>query len=117
MQAVALMLTTIVLGMVLGSWASGVCGWFFWSTRSYRRARNMLVIYIAQLVSLVSVVGSVVLLLTVLGRMGVDRTLQGDAALWAYAASVACGVFLVVLAEIRWRKSVGLDHKNLISSK
>jgi hypothetical protein len=77
----------------------------------------MLVIHLARLVSIVSVVGSVVLLLTVLGRMGVERTLQGDAALWAYAASVACGVFLAGRAEIRWRKSVGLEDKSLISSR
>jgi hypothetical protein len=109
------MLATISLGLVFGSLASGVCGWILWSTRPYRRARNMLVIYLVQLVFIVLVGGSVLLLLTALAGMGIGRTPKRDAAVWAYAASFACGAFLTGRAEIRWRKSVGLGNKNLIS--
>ncbi len=77
----------------------------------------MLVIQLVQLAFIVSVVGSVVLLVTVLGRMGIGRTPQRDAALWAYAATLLCGAFLAGRAEIKWRKSFALDDKTLISSR
>jgi hypothetical protein len=110
------MLVTISLGLVLGSWASGLCGWILWSTRSYRRVRNMLVIYLAQLLVIASAVGSLLLLLTTLEGMGIGRTPRRDAAVLAYAASLVCGAFLAGRAEISWRRSVGLD-KSLISGQ
>ena len=78
-----------LLGLVLGSWASGVFGWFLWWSRSRRKARNRLVVHVGRLVIASSVLGTVILLLDVLERMGIARV----AALTAYTLS---------LADYRW---------------
>jgi hypothetical protein len=39
---------------------------------------------------------------------------QRDATVYAYTAGLACGVFVAVRGEARWRKSVGLDDKSLL---
>jgi hypothetical protein len=70
------------------------------------------------LMIMVSGVGSVVLLLAALERMGVGRTREGAGALWVYAITLACGVALTIRSEIRWRKSVALlEDKKLMSMR
>ncbi len=103
----------ILLGLVLGSWASGVWGWFFWFTRPYRKARNLLVIGFGYIVIGVSSVGSL-LLLGVLERINICRGPQGYAALYAWTVSFTCVGVLAMRSEIKWRRSVGFGDKKVI---
>ncbi len=97
----------ILLGLVLGSWASGISGWFFWFTRPYRKARNLLVMGFGYVVIGVSSVGSLWLLLGTSERMGTARKPEGYAALYAWTISFICVVILTVKSEIKWRRSFG----------
>jgi hypothetical protein len=94
----------VLLGLVLGSCGSGVWTLFLWLTRSYRRARNFLVIGIGYIVVVVSSLSSLAILLRVLERMDVGRdTPQDSGALYAYIASFACVAALAVWSEFKWR--------------
>ena len=106
----------VLLGLVLGSFGSGVWTWFLWFTRSYRRARNFLVIGIGYVVVGVSSLGSLFILLRVLERMDVGRdTPQDNSALYAYTASFACIAALAVWSEFKWRKLAEPNEKKPIS--
>ena len=111
------MVVAISLGVGLGSLASGVLGLFLVLTRQHRRFRNLLIIGLGYIVFLVSSIGSLLLLLGTLERMGISRAIQGDAGLWMYSLSFACGVFISGMAEIKWRKSIGLLPNKKAASK
>lgn len=115
-RQLTLMLLAISLGLVLGSWAGGVLGWFLVFTRQYRRVRNRLAIGLGYLVIGVSSVGTLLLLLRTLERMGVGlHSSQRDAAVFAYAIGYGGILLLAGRSEIKWRRSVGLDDSKLMS--
>jgi hypothetical protein len=106
------MVVAISLGLGLGSLASGSLGLFLVLTRQHRRLRNPLIIGLGYILFLASSIGSLLLLLGALERMGISRAIQGDAGLWMYALSFVCGVFISGVAEVTWRKSIGLLPDN-----
>jgi hypothetical protein len=110
--------TAILLGLALGSAAAIVLALFLLLTRATRRVRNVLAIGVGYVVMGSSAIGSALLLLVVSDRLGIGRhSSQHYAALYAYAISYACGCALAVRGEIRWRRSVGLDDKSLMSAQ
>jgi hypothetical protein len=109
------MWVSIVLGLVLGSCAPGVLGCFLRFTRSRRRAKSMTTIRLGRLVIIVLSLGSILLLGRILERINIGRGPQGDAALWAFTLSFVCVGALAIGSEIKWRRSVGLRDKKLMS--
>lgn len=108
------MAVAISLGLVLGSWASGVCGWFFWFTRPYRKARNLWVFGLGYIVVCGSAIGSLWLLGEASERMGFGRDAAGNAARYAWTVSFVCLIVLFMWSEIKWRRSVGLGDKKVV---
>ncbi len=105
-------------GMLLGSAWAGAVGWYLLLTRSYRQVRNLIVIGLGYvLVGTVSI-GSLLLLFSFCDVMGIPRQSSSHyAALYAYTISSTCVMFFAVRAETRWRKSVGLDGKTVMSNQ
>jgi hypothetical protein len=102
----------ISLGLIIGTWASGVWFGFFWLTRSYRRVRNRLVIGLGYLVLGLSTLGPLLVFLRSLERMNIRHdTIQAHAATGAYTIGFASMAALTFWSEVRWRKSVGLWKK------
>lgn len=100
------MLLVTLLGLILGSWGSGVGAWFLWYTRVYRRTRNMLAIRLGPIVVGISSLGALWVFLNCLERMGVGRhTPQDEAALGTYTASYFSVAALAVWRELKWRRS------------
>lgn len=111
----ALTLILVLVGVGLGGLASGSMAWYLVITRSYRRVRNPLAIGFGYIFFMGLSVGSLLLIIEGLKWLGVARhSSQRDAALYAYAVGLACGVFIAGRGEARWRKSVGLDDKGLM---
>ena|SRR6266404_1696905 len=109
------MALTLILsfGAGLGGLVPGLLAWYLVGTRQYRRTGNLLIIGLGYFLLLATSVGSLLLLISGLEGLGVGRHSQRDAAVYAYTASLACGVFLAGRSEIRWRRSVGLHDKTL----
>ena len=102
----------ISLGLILGSWASGVSFWFLWWTRSYRKVRNRFVIGLGYVVVAASSLGTLFVFRRSSQRMNIGRgTPQDDAALCAYTIGFASVAALTFWSESKWRKSVGLSNK------
>jgi hypothetical protein len=113
-----LTLIAILFGAGLGGLVPAMWAWYFVGTREYRRAKSLLIFGLGYIFILGTSVGSLLLLTRVLEGIGVGRrSSQRDAAVYAYTASFICGVFLVARGEIRWRRSVGLHDKTLLSTK
>jgi hypothetical protein len=111
-------LIAIFAGLLFGSAWVGAMGWYLLLTRSYRQVRNLIFIRLGQLLVGIVSIGTLLLLFSFCDAMGITRQSSPyDAALYAYATSSACAMFFAVRAEIRWRKSVGLDHKTLMSKQ
>jgi len=96
----------ISLGLVLGSWASGLSGWFLWFTRPYRAARNPLVIALGYVVVIGSMLGSLWLMREVSERMGFGRNAQGNAVRVAWVIGFVCVAVLVIASEVKWQRSL-----------
>ncbi|HYL86335.1 MAG TPA: hypothetical protein VE263_19075 [Candidatus Angelobacter sp.] len=112
----AFTLILILLGAGIGGLGSGLMVWYLVVTRPFRRVRSLLAIGFGYIFFLGSSVGSILLMNEVLEWMGVARhSSQRDVTIYAYTASFVCGIFLAVRGEVRWRTSVGLDDKSLIS--
>ena len=93
-------------------------GWYLLLTRSYRQVRNLIFIRLGQLLVGILSIGTLLLLFSFCDAMGIIRQSSPyDAALYAYTISCTCVILFVVRAEIRWRKSVGLDDKALMSKQ
>jgi hypothetical protein len=113
-----MILIATLAGLLLGSAWAGAVGWYFFLSRSYRRVRNLIVIGLGYLLVGTLGIGSLLLLISFCDLMGITRQSSShDAALYAYTISCTCVVFFVVRAEIRWRKSIGLDDKTLMSNQ
>jgi hypothetical protein len=107
----------ISLGLILGSWGSGVSFWFLWSTRSYRRVRNRFVIGVGYVVVPLSSLAPLFVFRRGLERMNIGRrTPQDDVALCAYTIGFVSVAALTLWSELKWRKSVGLSNKKLGAS-
>jgi hypothetical protein len=117
----ALTLILILLGTGLGGLSSGLLALYFVTTRAYRGARSMVVFALGYLCILGTFVGA--LLLMFKGQVllsvapGSSQDSQDHVALYAYTASLVCGVSLVGRSEIRWRRSVGLHDKTLLPTR
>lgn len=106
---------SISLGLLLGSWGSGVWFSLFLFTRSYRQARNKLIIGLGYIVIGLSSLVPLFVLLRSLGRMGIrNRMPENDTALVAYTIGLASMAVLTFWTELKWRKSVGLWGKKFV---
>jgi hypothetical protein len=102
----------ISLGLILGSWGSGVSFWFLWWARSYRKARNKFAFGLGYVVVAASSLGPLFVFRRSLERMNIGRgTPQDDTALGAYTIGFASVAALTFWSEFKWRKSVGLSNK------
>lgn len=106
-----LQLIGLIVGLVFGaSWTALVAAYLFY-TRSSRMARNQYVIRLGQLLVAGLALGSLVLLLRLSEQMGlVIHTPPYYTMLYAFVLSSGCVIFFTGRAEIRWRKSSGLDQ-------
>lgn len=101
----------IIAGLVIGASWSGATAAYLFFTRSSRSARNQYVIRLGQLLVGVFAIGSFLLLTRLWEQIGIVR--RGPsyyASLYAFVLSSLCVIFFAVRAEIRWRKSSGLDR-------
>lgn len=106
----------ILLGIALGGLASLLCAWVAVATRPHRRARSIVAIRVVQVSCIGSFLGSFLLLAWASDRMGIGRpSRQFYMETYAWIASLVVVEALVIRSEIRWRKSVGLDDKTLLS--
>jgi hypothetical protein len=113
----AILIATLA-GLLLGSACAGAVGWYFLPTRSYRQVRNLIVIGLGYLFIGTVGIGSLLLLISFCDVMGIaGKGSSHYAALYAYTISLTCVAFFAARAEIRWRKSVGLDDKTLMSNQ
>ncbi|MGB2668350.1 MAG: hypothetical protein WAK48_30470 [Candidatus Acidiferrum sp.] len=105
-------LIPFLAGLLLGCAASGTVYLYLLRSRPYRKLNNRVVILLGQLLVLISVGGGLFLLLFICERLEIPRrSTPFYAAIDAYIVCSASVVFLAFRAEIRWRKSVGLDRK------
>ena len=105
-------------GLLFGSAWVGAVGWYLLLTRSYRQERNLIVIGLGYLLVGTVGIGSLLLLFSLCDAMDITRQSSSHyAALYAYTISCTCVMFFVGRSEIRWRKSVGLDDKTLMSNQ
>jgi hypothetical protein len=104
--------TVISLGLVLGSWASGLSGWFLCFTRPYRAARKPLVIAFGYVVVIGSTLGSLWLMREVSERMGLGRSAIGNEARFAWVISFVCVAVLVIASEVKWQRSTAAGALN-----
>jgi hypothetical protein len=108
---VNIQLIGIIAGLVFGvSWTALVAAYLFY-TRSSRMAHNQYAIRLGQLLVGRLSIGSFLLLLRLWEQIGlVIHTHPHYMPLYAFVLSSGCVVFFAVGAEIRWRKSSGLDQ-------
>jgi hypothetical protein len=105
-------------GLLLGSGWAVIADLYLFYTHSYRQARNLLVIGFGSILIGTVGVGSMFLLQSFCRSSDIIRhTSSYCAALFAYAIGGFSVVFIAVRAEFRWRKSVGLDDKSLMSKQ
>jgi hypothetical protein len=108
-------LIAALAGTLLGSAFSGAVGWYLLRSRSYRMVGNRLVIRFGQVVVFITMCGGLFLLQVFDGLMGIKRhSFPYYAAIYAYLFGCCCVLFFVLRAELRWRKSVGLDRKTVV---
>lgn len=102
------MLIAAAVGLIVGTICFGVLALSLWFTRSYRQARNPIVLGLLYLLFPALGIGS--LILRALNEsLGIVR--QSTAyyvELYCYAGAGAVVVFFAIRAEMRWRRSIGL---------
>ena len=114
----ALALILILLGAAFGGLSSGLLALYFVTTRAYRRAKSTVVFVFGYFCILGTFLGALLLMHKGEVWLGVAPGSSRDhVALYAYTASLVCGVFLIGRSEIRWRRSVGLHDKTLLPTK
>lgn len=100
---------TVLVGTLIGGALSGVLAASLLLTRPYRRALNRAVILLTQLLFCGAVVGALLLLGKMCRLLAVGR----QSFLWsvvAFMIGLASGEIPTIRAEIKWRRSVGLDR-------
>jgi hypothetical protein len=96
----------VSLGLILGTWGAGACGWVLSSTRSYRKERNLMVMGVCFVVIAISVLSSLFVFLDVLEAMDIRHgSLEDNAAMCAYTLSFLSIVVLTVRSELKWHRS------------
>lgn len=115
-QEMKLQLIGMIVGLVFGVlWTALVAAYLFY-TRSSRMAHNQYVIRLGQLLVGGLAIGSLFLLLRLCEQIGlVIHTSPYDTSLYAFVLSSGCVMFFAVRAEIRWRKSSGLDQTTTLA--
>jgi hypothetical protein len=109
-------LVAILAGLALGSGCAGAVGWSLILTRSHRIVKNRFVIRLGQVVVLISMCGGLLLLQVLDEYMDIKRhSPPYYAAVYAYIFGCICVLFFALRAELRWRKSVGVDRDTLMS--
>jgi len=108
---VNIQLIGIVAGLVFGvSWTALVAVYLFY-TRSSRMVHNQYVIRLGQLLVGGLAIASFLLLLRQCEQIGLAiHTFPYYVSLYAFVLSSGCVMFFAFRAEIRWRKSSGLDQ-------
>jgi hypothetical protein len=109
---VTVTLIATLVGLLLGCASAGAVAWCLLFSRSHRKVNNRFVIHLAQLFVVIAIGGGLFLIQVFDDHLGIKRhSSPYYAAQFAYVISAACVMFLAVRAELRWRKSVGLDGK------
>ena len=107
-------LIATLVGLLLGRASAGAASWCLLLSRSHRKVNNRFVIHLTQLFVVISIGGGLFLIQVFDEHLGIKpRSSPYYAAQFAYAISVVCVVFLAIRAELRWRKSVGLDRRTI----
>jgi hypothetical protein len=95
----------LILGScAVGCASAGLCGLCFLLTRPYRKARNRIVILLSSLFVAIAAVGGIFLVGEVAMLAGAARAAR-ESASQAYLVGLLCVEFLVIRAEVRWRRS------------
>jgi hypothetical protein len=111
----ALTLILVFFGAGFGALSSGLVALYFVTTRAYRSTRNMFVFFLGYICILGAFLGALLLMYKGQAWLGVAPGSSRDhVALYAYTASLLCGLLLIGRSEIRWRRSVGLHDKTLL---
>ena len=98
----------ILLGLLIGGVQCAAIAWFFVATRGPRKTRRISVIAACYLALGILFLGPFQLLIEGEDRMGISRTSAGDAAIWSHIVALMVGVVLILRAEMRWRKEIGI---------
>jgi len=99
----------ILLGLLFGGLQCAAIAWFFVATRGPRKTRRISIIAACYLALGILSLGPLQLLTEVEDRLGISRTSAGDAAIWSYLVAIIVGVVLILRAEMRWRKEIGIS--------
>jgi hypothetical protein len=103
------MLIACVAGLFVGVLCYGTLGWLLWFTRPYRKARNPFVLGLLYLLFPALGIGSLLLLRQIDENLGIARRSSFYyPGLYSYVVGLTSVAVIVIRAEIRWRKSIGL---------
>jgi hypothetical protein len=104
-----LTLIAIFWGLLLGCASAGAVSWYLLLSRSYRAVKNRIAIRLAQLVTLVSICGGLLLIHLLGAHLDIKpHSAPYYAAVWSFLFGFICVMFLALRADLRWQKSVGL---------
>src|SRR5579863_7320890 len=102
-------LILILGGLTLGGATAGLIGLYMLLSRPYRKARNRLAIHFGQVLVIVFALTGLVSLQKLEQFFSVARHSSAYySAMYAHVFGLLCGVFFVLRAEFRWRRTSGL---------
>jgi len=105
-------LIAIFAGFIVGSVSAGVIGVSALFSRRYRKENNRFAIHLTQAVAVTSILGSLLLIQILDGRLGIEHHSHPYYAIrWAYLITLMCAVFFILRADFRWQKLAGIDRK------
>src|SRR5439155_25162991 len=97
-----LVLIRILLGMILGSFGSGVIGIFLRLSRTARRARRPLVFFSGYVLVVGAPLLSLIVLIVYLDQFDGGRTHVDELSFWSYVASFSSIIILSIRSELKW---------------
>jgi hypothetical protein len=104
---------SLTVGLALGTATAMVVRWYLLRSRSDRLLNNRFAIRLGQVVVVTAVCGGLLMLQVFHDRMGIKRhSASYYAAIYAFLFSCFTPLFFVLRGELRWRKSVQLEHKS-----